>query len=297
MGRYNAATGLGKLYYAVLTEEQDGRVTTSTIKEVDYVQEMSIEFGEELEKAYGSNKVAEIAKSAGETQLSLTFHKLPIDVQKDLLGLIAHESAANTYGFGKSTGITYAAVAIPRTMEDGSMEWFGLSKGVFTRPNKEGKTKEDGVEFGSDEIEGQFMERKVEGFDEELAVMMSYDPKGSTEGRDAVFQSMFGKAFGTVQTGSFNEAEDVKVSKVTIEPSSAEVKVDSTVQLTATVEPKGAKNPKVVYSTEDTEYAKVDADTGLVTGVSEGEATITATAQDGSGQKATATVTVTSNEI
>ena len=82
MGRYNATTGLGKLYYAVLTEETDGSYTTSAIKEVDYVQELSIEFGEELEKAYGSNKVAEIAKSAGETQVNLTFHKLPIDVQK-----------------------------------------------------------------------------------------------------------------------------------------------------------------------------------------------------------------------
>ncbi|QDW87820.1 major tail protein [Staphylococcus hominis] len=295
MGRYNAATGLGKLYYAVLTEEQDGRVTTSTIKEVDYVQEMSIEFGEELEKAYGSNKVAEIAKSAGETQLSLTFHKLPIDVQKDLLGLIAHKSAANTYGFGKSTGITYAAVAIPRTMEDGSMEWFGLSKGVFTRPNKEGKTKEDGVEFGSDEIEGQFMERKVEGFDEELAVMMSYDPKGSTEGRDAIFQSMFGKAFGTVQTGSFNEAEDVTI---TIEPSSAEVKVDSTVQLRATVSPEDAiDSDDVMFESSNTDVATVDKNTGLVTGVSEGEARIAVGSASRRKVYAQATVRVTSNEI
>lgn len=295
MGRYNAATGLGKLYYAVLTEEQDGRVTTSTIKEVDYVQEMSIEFGEELEKAYGSNKVAEIAKSAGETQLSLTFHKLPIDVQKDLLGLIAHESAANTYGFGKSTGITYATVAIPRTMEDGSMEWFGLSKGVFTRPNKEGKTKEDGVEFGSDEIEGQFMERKVEGFDEELAVMMSYDPKGSTEGRDAVFQSMFGKGFETVQTGSFNEAEDVTI---TIEPSSAEVKVDSTVQLRATVSPEDAiDSDDVTFESSNTDIATVDENTGLVTGVSEGEARIAVGSASRGKVYAQATVRVTSNEI
>ncbi|WP_390902748.1 major tail protein, partial [Staphylococcus arlettae] len=96
----------------------------------------------------------------------------------------------NVYGFGKSTGITYSAVAIPRTMEDGSMEWFGLSKGVFTRPNKEGQTKEDGVEFGSDEIEGQFMERQVGGFNEELAVLMAYDDKGSTAGRDSIFESI-----------------------------------------------------------------------------------------------------------
>lgn len=202
MGRYNAATGLGKLYYAVLTEETDGSYTTSAIKEVDYVQELSIEFGEELEKAYGSNKVAEIAKSAGETQVNLTFHKLPIDVQKDLLGLIEHESNSSVYGFGKSSGITYTTVAIPRTMEDGSEEWFGLSKGVFTRPNKEGQTKEDGVEFGSDEIEGQFMEREVDGFNEELAVVMAYDDKGKTEGRDTVFNSIFGKGFDSVQKTS-----------------------------------------------------------------------------------------------
>ncbi|OIS53537.1 phage tail protein [Staphylococcus equorum] len=203
MGRYNASTGLGKIYYAVLNEQADGTVQTSAIKEVDYVQELALEFGEELEKAYGSNKVAEIAKSAGETSLSLTFHKLPIDVQKDLLGLIEHETASNVYGFGKSSGITYSAVAIPRTMEDGSMEWFGLSKGVFTRPNKEGQTKEDGVEFGSDEIEGQFMERQVGGFNEELAVIMAYDDKGTTEGRDSIFDSIFaGKTFDQVQVGS-----------------------------------------------------------------------------------------------
>lgn len=203
MGRYNASTGLGKMYYAVLNEQADGTVQTSAIKEVDYVQELALEFGEELEKAYGSNKVAEIAKSAGETSLSLTFHKLPIDVQKDLLGLIEHETASNVYGFGKSSGITYSAVAIPRTMEDGSMEWFGLSKGVFTRPNKEGQTKEDGVEFSSEEIEGQFMERQVGGFNEELAVLMAYDEKGATEGRDSIFDSIFaGKTFDQVQVGS-----------------------------------------------------------------------------------------------
>ena len=206
MGRYNAATGLGKMYYAVLTEQPDGSVQIGNIKDVDYVQEMELEFGEELERAYGSNKVAEIAKSAGETTLSLTFHKLPIDVQKDLLGLIEHDTNANVYGFGSSSGITYTAVAIPRTMEDGSMEWFGLSKGVFTRPNKEGQTKEDGVEFGSDEIEGQFMERAVGGFNEELAVMMAYEPKGSTEGKDAVFQSIFGKTENTTETVTAPEA-------------------------------------------------------------------------------------------
>ena len=199
MGRYNAASGLGQLYYAVIYEENGKKIVTSIIKEVDYVKELSIEFNEELTPSYGSNKVAEMAKSSGETNVSLTFHKLPIDVQKDLLGLLEHKEAKNVYGFGKSSGIKYAAVAIPRTMEDGSKEWFGLAKGVFTRPNKEGQTKEDSVEFGTDQIEGQFMERYVDGYDEDLSLVMAYDESGSNEGRDALFQSIFGKGFEDVQ--------------------------------------------------------------------------------------------------
>ena len=202
MGRYNAATGLGKFYYALVGEDEKGQLTISKIKAVDYLQEMSIEFGEELEKAYGSNKVAEMAKSSGETQLSLTFHKLPIDVQKDMLGLVSHSENKNVHGFGKSKGIQYVACAFPRTMEDGSQEWFGLPKGIFTRPDKEGQTKEDKVEFGSDKIEGQFMEREVEGFTEELASLMAYDEAGKSEARDDLFKSVFNKGYDEVVTTS-----------------------------------------------------------------------------------------------
>ncbi|MDT0670668.1 Ig-like domain-containing protein [Staphylococcus chromogenes] len=80
---------------------------------------------------------------------------------------------------------------------------------------------------------------------------------------------------------------------MTVTPSSTDVAVDSTVQLSATVQPTGATNKGVTYSTQDTQYATVNADTGVVTGVSAGTATITATAKDGSGVTGTATVTVT----
>ncbi|WP_238674844.1 Ig-like domain-containing protein [Staphylococcus felis] len=89
----------------------------------------------------------------------------------------------------------------------------------------------------------------------------------------------------------------MKVNSIAIEPSSAQVQVDSTVQLSATVQPSGATNTGVTYSTTDTQYATVNADTGLVTGVAEGTATITATAKDGSGVTGTATVTVTPKSL
>ncbi|MGN5882747.1 Ig-like domain-containing protein [Staphylococcus simulans] len=87
------------------------------------------------------------------------------------------------------------------------------------------------------------------------------------------------------------------MTTITLSPSSPSVAVDSTVQLTADVQPSGAANTGVTYSTQDTQYATVDADTGLVTGKAEGQATITATAKDGSGVTGTATVTVTPTAV
>ncbi|MDN4532184.1 major tail protein [Staphylococcus auricularis] len=203
MGKYNSSTGLERFYYGVL----DSNEKVKNVKVVDYLKEISLEFDEDLEKAYGSNKVAEIAKSNGETSLSATFHRLPIEAQQDLLGLIQHKSSDGVYGFSNATGINYTACAFARTMEDGSKEWFGLGKGVFTRPAKEGQTKEDGVEFGEDEIEGQFMETDVGGFDDQLAVIMAYDDKGQTQGRDTVFQSVFGKSYSEV-TEDLTKVED-----------------------------------------------------------------------------------------
>ncbi len=63
-------------------------------------------------------------------------------------------------------------------------------------------------------------------------------------------------------------------------------------QLTATVLPEDADDRSVVWSSGNEEVATVD-DTGLVTALKVGEASITATANDGSGVSATCVVTVT----
>ncbi len=65
-----------------------------------------------------------------------------------------------------------------------------------------------------------------------------------------------------------------------------------TTKLTASVAPSNATNKAVTWSSSNSNIAKVNSDTGLVTGVDAGVATITATAKDGSGKKATFNVTV-----
>lgn len=87
----------------------------------------------------------------------------------------------------------------------------------------------------------------------------------------------------------------VKVTGVTVSPSTAGVKVGNTQQLTATIAPSSATNQKVSWSSSNTSVATVSP-SGLVTGVSAGNATITATTADG-GYTGSSTITVTKTSI
>ncbi len=69
------------------------------------------------------------------------------------------------------------------------------------------------------------------------------------------------------------------VESVSVSPETAEVEVGKTVELTAEITPANATNKKVIWSSSDTDTATVE--NGIVTGVKEGTATITATTEDG----------------
>ncbi|UXX79141.1 Ig-like domain-containing protein [Reichenbachiella carrageenanivorans] len=85
---------------------------------------------------------------------------------------------------------------------------------------------------------------------------------------------------------------EVDVTGVAVTPAPASVKTDATVQLTAVVSPSNATNKAVTWTSSDDDIATVDQ-TGLVTGVSSGEVTITATSDEDNTLKGTSTVTVT----
>jgi uncharacterized protein YjdB len=85
--------------------------------------------------------------------------------------------------------------------------------------------------------------------------------------------------------------DDVPATGVTVSPTTAEIDVAATQQLTATVAPADASDKAVSWSSSATGVATV-SQSGLVTGVSAGTATITATTHDG-GFTATSEVTVT----
>ena len=100
-----------------------------------------------------------------------------------------------------------------------------------------------------------------------------------------------GEAIITVTTedGNFTDSITVTVEKpsavavtgVSISEGDRTLEEGEAVQLNAVVEPENATNRNITWSTGDAAVATVDEETGLVTAVSEGEATITVTTEDG----------------
>ncbi|PGH40700.1 MAG: hypothetical protein CRN43_01420 [Candidatus Nephrothrix sp. EaCA] len=85
-------------------------------------------------------------------------------------------------------------------------------------------------------------------------------------------------------------------ASIAITPSPASVAAGSTQQLTANVLPEDATDKEVTWSSSHPDKATVDAN-GLVTGLTEGRATVTATAKDGSGVTGVVELTVTPKKV
>ncbi|ELV9858477.1 Ig domain-containing protein [Salmonella enterica] len=84
--------------------------------------------------------------------------------------------------------------------------------------------------------------------------------------------------------------KSVSVESVSITPNSTTVNKGETVTLAANVVPDNATNKKVTWTSKNPEFATIDQ-SGVVTGIAAGVATIEITSEDGS-HKATATVEV-----
>lgn len=82
------------------------------------------------------------------------------------------------------------------------------------------------------------------------------------------------------------------VENITLSLADGSVEAGSALQLTAQVFPKDAQNPALYWNSENPDIAVVDQN-GLVTGIREGKARITASSQDGSNITAGCVITVT----
>ncbi|WKX74844.1 Ig-like domain-containing protein [Zobellia laminariae] len=95
---------------------------------------------------------------------------------------------------------------------------------------------------------------------------------------------------------NFNIVEFIDVSSITLDPVNANIRVNETLKLGLVITPANASNQTVGWSSSDETVATVDA-TGLVTGISQGNVIITASANDSNEVVGTASITVGSEDI
>src|SRR5699024_7851025 len=179
---YSATVNIKGFKYAIQKEDNQDGVSYEDPVSVPFAQSVDIETEQSLEKAYGDGRVAEMAVATGTTTITMGWHNIPLEVRQELLGLEEDDDGLII----QRSQVTPPDVAIILEQEknDGSVELVGLTKGKFMLPAIEGETKEDSVEFGNHEIEGEFAARH---YDDVAQIMVFIDDEDS-EGKETKFK-------------------------------------------------------------------------------------------------------------
>lgn len=135
---------------------------------------------------------------------------------------------------------------------------------------------------------------------EEPLVWSTSDPSIATVSSGIVTPAGgLGVATITAKAGSKSASCTVTVwqpvTSVELNRATFQMEANTVRQLTASALPENATDKRVTWSSSNPSVATVNAQTGLVTGIAEGSATITATAVDGAGASKSLTVTVVNN--
>ena len=156
------------------------------------------------------------------------------------------------------------------------------------------------VDDGSGEsrvyVEGYVRSSKNPGVDDEWKARINVGDKISAIGlasEDPEGHRL--RVRDSAEIEKLQDNENVKVTGVSLDKTSAELKINESLGLKASISPADATNKDVTWATSDEKIAKVD-ENGKVTAAGAGKVTITVTTKDG-GFKATCEVTVRNEEV
>lgn len=190
--------GVKEFHYAKLSKEPGS--ITEAIKSVKFIQNITVTPTQEVHKQYGDDTIAQMATSNGPVNISSTFGRVPLADKKVLYGF---KEIDGLTAYGENAQPPFVAIVFARTFADGSKEWFGLLKGMFKVGNTAGQTKQEGIEYQTEETTAEFMAREIEGQDEKFIYLLGKDEPGETTQRDALFKAIFGQPFpGSVPEGA-----------------------------------------------------------------------------------------------
>lgn len=157
-----ATIGLDRLYYAKITEAQDGMETFAP--PVSLAKAISAELSIELAEAvlYADDGAAEVVKDFKSGKLSLGVDDIGVTAAQDLTGAATDDNGvliSASENIGDPVAIGFRALK-----PDGKYRYFWLYKVKFGIPATNLQTKGDNITFQTPTIEGTVMRRnKLDG--------------------------------------------------------------------------------------------------------------------------------------
>ena len=258
--------GVAGLVAAPIVEDSTENYTTGTVIELAGVSEIGRETESTNEAHYYDNVAAVVISSTGADTITVNTSAIPLNVLAQITGQ-TYDSAKGLFVEHERTP-GYWALGYKTKTTDGVEMYVWRLKGTFNIPGQTNSTENDGTDANGQEVTytGVSTIHKFSAIGNKPAKAITVDTSVN-----AVDETTF---FGSVQTpDSVSGAPEV--TGIGVSPSSISVAEGEKVQLTATLYPAGATGT-ITWSSSSDANATV-SDTGEVTGVAAGSATITAT--------------------
>lgn len=149
-------TGLNKLYYAVMTNEDTE--TYDAVKYFPGLREITVSPKEETGSIYAENVEWDVDSALGEIEVSIDVTDIPTDIVAEILG--KKKATGGGYIDNASDVKPYIALMFDKTLSGGVTEYVTLYKGKFNLFEDKAKTKEGKPEFQSKTLTGRFIPLK-----------------------------------------------------------------------------------------------------------------------------------------
>lgn len=185
-----ATIGMDKLFYAKITEDEDGNETYDTPKVL--AKAMKADLSVELAEAtlYADDAAAEVYKAFKSGTISLGVDDLVNGVAEDLTGAQVDDNGVLVSSVEDIS--TAVAIGFRAQKSNGKYRYFWLYRVVFSIPATSLQTKGDSITFSTPTIEGTVLRRN------------KVDAKGTHPWKAEVTEGSTGVATATI-TNWFNE--------------------------------------------------------------------------------------------
>ncbi|MBD5128441.1 MAG: phage tail protein [Ruminococcaceae bacterium] len=152
-----ATIGLDKLYYSIITENENGEENYGTPKKL--AKAMTVDLSVEIAEAilYADDSASESSKEFAGGTITIGIDDLSPEVLSDLAGAFIDENGV-VISSGEDVG-NYVAIGFRAKKSNGTYRYYWIYRVKFATPSDSHETKGDSINFKTPSIEGAISQR------------------------------------------------------------------------------------------------------------------------------------------